>query len=71
MDRFDLVEGLGIALLVAFAAVVWWPAAFLVAGVALIVEAQFRSLAAKPDAVDEPAPEDEPTGDASAGEVTP
>ena len=35
----DLRELLGFALLVAFAAVVWWPAALLVAGAGLILSA--------------------------------
>ena len=56
MDRWDLLEFAGIALLVVFAAVVWWPAAFAVAGVALIVESQLRSL----QPVVEPDPEDGP-----------
>lgn len=53
MDRFDLLELVGIALLVGFAFVVWPPAALLVAGLAALVEAQLRSLVAG-----EPAPVD-------------
>lgn len=44
MDRWDAAEFAGIACIVAFAAIVWWPAGLLVAGIALIVEAQIRSL---------------------------
>lgn len=55
MDRWDWIEFAGIALLVAFAAVTWWPAALAVAGIALIVEAQLRSLtpAAAQDDIDD------------------
>jgi len=54
VDRWDLLEFAGIALLVVFAALVWWPAAFAVAGISLIVESQLRSL--QPPV--EPEPED-------------
>lgn len=44
MDRWDYLEFAGILLLAVFAAFLWMPAAFGVLGVALIVEAQLRSL---------------------------
>lgn len=53
----DLRELLGFTLLVAFAVVVWWPAALLVAGVGLILSAVADERAPKPPA-GEPDPAD-------------
>jgi cytochrome c biogenesis protein CcdA len=53
----DLLELLGALLVVAFFAVVWWPAALLVAGVLLILAAWIRERTAPA----EPAPTEEST----------
>lgn len=43
MDRYDLGEFAGLAGLVGFAAIIWPPAALLVASLALLVEVNMRS----------------------------
>ena len=40
MSRWTMLETLGLALIVAFFGLLWWPAALLVAGVLLVLAAQ-------------------------------
>lgn len=51
----DRLELLGVVLVIAFFAVVWWPSALLVAGLAAIAVATIRDREVKPDS-EEPQP---------------
>lgn len=44
---YDFLEFAGFVLIVAFCAVVWWPSALLVAGAALVVVANLKSVSAR------------------------
>jgi hypothetical protein len=48
VTRWNLLEALGLALVVAFFALLWWPSALLVAGVLLILVAVLGERAAEP-----------------------
>lgn len=49
MTRWTLLEAVGLVLVVAFFALVWWPSALLVAGVLLIVVALLGERQPKPE----------------------